>query len=304
MRSNDDFSEKKYELNEAKKREVSRRMVEVYLWFFVALVVAGRFLLDILSRAASVREIFYVRTVDLFFAFLVLIFPLVFRQIFGSYPLESLRRWRAQRLREFSDSLGGVNHKMTSEDAEVIILSDSFSTEDLMNSSVIKLFSYYALSSRKLSKNIYSRAGIYLLVGVLVAFSGLVFFYTQTAHPTYSDSTLTARVAEMAPRFGILFFIELIAFFFLRQYRSAMDEFRYFEAIKRCREETLALMRIAEDSGLKISPIDWVNSGSFYSKAGLIQKDQSSEIIESRKLEKNELELMEKVLEVLSRSKK
>ena len=108
----------------------------------------------------------------------------------------------------------------------------------------------------------------------------------------------------MAPRFGILFFIELIAFFFLRQYRSAMDEFRYFEAIKRCREETLALMRIAEDSGLKISPIDWVNSGSFYSKAGLIQKDQSSEIIESRKLEKNELELMEKVLEVLSRSKK
>ena len=179
MRSNDDFSEKKYELNEAKKREVSRRMVEVYLWFFVALVVAGRFLLDIISRAASVREIFYVRAVDLFFAFLVLIFPLVFRQIFGSYPLESLRRWRAQRLREFSDSLGGVNHKMTSEDAEVIILSDSFSTEDLMNSSVIKLFSYYALSSRKLSKNIYSRAGIYLLVGVLVAFSGLVFLHAN-----------------------------------------------------------------------------------------------------------------------------
>jgi hypothetical protein len=44
------------------------------------------------------------------------------------------------------------------------------------------------------------------------------------------------------PRFGILFFIETIAFFFLRQYRTAMDEYRYFEAIKRKREENFVLL--------------------------------------------------------------
>ena len=50
------------------------------------------------------------------------------------------------------------------------------------------------------------------------------------------------QFSALAPRFGILFFIELIAFFFLRQYKAAMEEFRYYEAIKRQREETLALV--------------------------------------------------------------
>jgi len=119
-----------------------------------------------------------------------------------------------------------------------------------------------------------------------------------------------ALLVTLAPKFGILFFIELVAFFFLRQYRAAMDEFRYYEAVKsyeavkRNREETLALIRIAADSGKPIDPIDLVKNESFFSKAGVLGKDQSSEIIESRKLEKNELDLLEKVIDVVSRSKK
>ena len=41
----------------------------------------------------------------------------------------------------------------------------------------------------------------------------------------------------LLPGFGILFFIEFVAFFFLRQYRSAMDEFPVYDAIRRNREE-------------------------------------------------------------------
>lgn len=109
---------------------------------------------------------------------------------------------------------------------------------------------------------------------------------------------------SLAPKFGILFFIEFVAFFFLRQYRSEMDEFRYYEAIKRNREETLALIRIAVDSGKAFDPLELVKNECFFSKAGVLDKGQSTEIIESRKLEKNEIELLEKVLDVVSRSKK
>lgn len=304
MKFKDDFSEESQLLNEAKNREISRRMVEIYLWALVSIAALSRFLIDVLTRQENFIEVIYARSFDLFLSFCIILFPLIFRQVFGRFPLESLRRLRAQRQRENADSSGNPHQAITADNAEIIILSDSLSAETLASSSAIKLFSYYSSTSRKLSQNIYSRAGIYLLTGVLVAFSGLVFFYIQTADRGFQDTSLTERIAEMAPRFGILIFIELIAFFFLRQYRSAMDEFRYFEAIKRCREETLALMRIAEDAGLLINPIEWINSGSFFSKAGVIQKEQSSEIIESRKLEKNELDLLEKILDTLSRGKK
>ena len=42
--------------------------------------------------------------------------------------------------------------------------------------------------------------------------------------PTAPD--YVERALVLLPCFGILFFIEFVAFFFLRQYRSAMDEFR------------------------------------------------------------------------------
>ncbi len=53
--------------------------------------------------------------------------------------------------------------------------------------------------------------------------------------PTAPD--YVERALVLLPGFGILFFIEFVAFFFLRQYRSALDEFRYYDAIRRNREE-------------------------------------------------------------------
>jgi len=142
------------------------------------------------------------------------------------------------------------------------------------------------------------------MVGVFVAFSGLAFFYSQTVQLAPTTGEGMPLLISLAPKFGILFFIEFVAFFFLRQYRSAMDEFRYYEAVKRNREETLALIRIAVDSGKEFDPIELVKNESFFSKAGVLDKGQSTEILESRKLEKNEIELLEKVLDVVSRSKK
>lgn len=286
------------------RREAFSRMTELYLWMVFALLVSGRALFELLSRYASPLEVFTVRYLEFLAGFVVLFFPIVFRLIFGALPLESVRRKMAQRRMESADFAKSSEASTELRVAEIQVLSDSLSTEELASSPATRLFAYYAASSRRLSQSIYSRAGVYLLVGVFVAFSGLVFFYSQTAQVSMLSGGEMEFLISLAPKFGILFFTEIVAFFFLRQYRAAMDEFRYYEAIKRNREETLALIRIAADTGKPFDPIELIKNDSFFSKAGTLTKDQSTEIIESRKLEKNELELLEKVIDLVSRSKK
>lgn len=287
-----------------KRREVVYRMTEIYIWAIAAVVVAGGAFFDLLSRRAPPIAIFADRYVEILFACAVFLFPTVYRLIFGALPLESLRRKRAQHMLETEDSTSAATSNAQIREAEIRVLTDAMSVNDLASSPATTLFSYYAANSRRLSQSIYSRAGVYLMVGVIIAFSGLVFFYSQTVNSAPITNEGIARLISLAPKFGILFFIEFVALFFLRQYRSAMDEFRYYEAIKRNREETLALIRMAVDSGKTFDPIDLVKNESFFSKAGVLEKGQSTDIIESRKLEKNELEILEKVVDLVSRSKK
>lgn len=286
------------------RRESFNRVTEFYLWMIISAVAASRATFEIVAKAAPPLNVFTVRYLEFLAAFVIFIFPFVFRLIFGALPLESIRRKRAQRQLESPEFSPANSVNAEIQVAEIRVLSDSLSTEELSSSPATKLFAYYASSSRRLSQSIYSRAGVYLLVGVFVAFSGLIFFYSQTAQLSSLPQEGISLLVTLAPKFGILFFIELVAFFFLRQYRAAMDEFRYYEAIKRNREETLALIRIAADSGKPFDPIDLVKSDSFFSKAGMLAKGQSTEILESRKLEKNEVDLLEKVIDVVSRSKK
>lgn len=286
------------------RREAFNRMAELCLWIALAALVLVRPLFYLQASDMPVGALFEFWHFEIWAGSIVLFFPVVFRLIFGALPLDSIRRKRAQRQLRFKDFQTPSELSVENQTEEVLVLSDSLSAEEIASSPATRLFAYYAASSRRLSQSIYSRAGVYLLVGVFVAFSGLVFFYSQTAQLlNLSDNGITMFVS-LVPKFGILFFIEIVAFFFLRQYRAAMDEFRYYEAIKRNREETLALIRIAADSGKPFDPIDLVKSDSFFSKAGVLAKEQSTEIIESRKLEKNELDLLEKVIDLVSRSKK
>lgn len=136
-----------------------------------------------------------------------------------------------------------------------------------------------------------------------MAFSGLVFFYTQTAALNVSTDVGNLLLL-LAPKFGILFFIEFVAFFFLRQYRSAMDEFRYYESIARRREEVRALIMLSAESQQKIELMELIKNDSYFSKVSALEKDQSTEILEARKLEKGELELLEKVVDTLAKVKR
>jgi hypothetical protein len=272
-------------------------MVEAYFWVFVSLVVAGRVIFIVLTTPPEyTREIFREYYWDFALAAVVFIFPLMFKLIFGALPLEHLRIRRVEsrlvlpepslsKIPETEQKRVDVGASATSVNAEFSLLLE------------------YAAQARQLARGIYGRAGVYLLVGVLVAFSGLVFFYAQTP-PEVAASDAYRTLLTLAPKFGILFFIEFVAFFFLKQYRSAMDEFRYYDAIARVREEVLTLLQISASSGKPVSPLDLVKYDAYFSRAGVLAKGQTTELIEARRLEGSELETVQKALEILAKQRK
>ena len=102
---------------------------------------------------------------------------------------------------------------------------------------------------------------------------------------------IAASLGGLASRFGILFFVELVAFFFFRQYRSAMEEFRYFESVQRKREETFVLVRLMKEQDNKVD-IDRLikTTEGFSSTAGKLAVGESTELLESRRITKDEME--------------
>jgi hypothetical protein len=288
----------------ARFRERRLRMIELYFCLVVAVLIAGRVIFELSAFPSEAEEIFRVRYVEIVLAALAFIFPVVYRLIFNALPFESIRLRRSALPVLSYATYPFSSPTIYTQPAGIStsnVLTAPEEKEAQTNSST--MVSQYSVSSRQLARGIYSRAGVYLLIGVLIAFSGLVFFYAQTASQP-QPTAVNDLLLNLAPKFGILFFIEFVALFFLRQYRSAMDEFRYYEAIARVREEVRVLLQLAADMGTKLDPLELIKSGSFFSKSGTLAKGDTTEIIESRKLEKNELDLLEKMVEVLSRSKK
>ncbi|MCP4254043.1 MAG: hypothetical protein GY775_11665 [Candidatus Scalindua sp.] len=267
--------------------------IEFMMWTMIGLLASWKFWYQLITFGSQVTfiEIATNNSGVILFSILLVILPFLFYQIFGFMPFNALRRYaHARRIAKKEERSLSLVH----------IEQNKYESMD-----VDKLLTLFSLSSERLANNIYRRAGVYLLIGVLIAFSGLVFFYSQTNKNFHSDaSSPLGMLMSYGPRFGILFFIEFVAFFFLRQYKSAMDEFRYYEAIKRNREENLALIRFAKEQKEKVDIFDLIMKSKFYSDAGKLAKGETTEILESKKLQKDEIAIFEKIIESVGNIKK
>lgn len=296
-----------------------RRNSEKSFWIAASAVIAVRFLYLATTQTVAVALTRYY--MDLIVGSIILVFPTLYDLTFGRLPFEQFRRYLVERR----------YNAATKDRASVTITtieSETSSTAPFQRTPrhrALAALQQQALSSRQIADNLYRRSGVYLIVGGLIAFSGLGFFYTQTSIeqtkkasvpvslqkgvPVGSQvsetasSTLLLRFAELAPRFGILFFIELIAFFFLRQYRSALDEFRHFEALKRHREELVPLLHLIEDSDYKDQIIELVMAKHYFSAAGTLAAGETTELLETRKLSKDELAIFEGIVAAIGARK-
>jgi hypothetical protein len=300
------------------------RVVELYVWMLIAAVCLSGVLVERLVYGAPWEIVIRRRYGDLLLGFFVMMFPILFQLVFGQFPLETLRRKKQEQadLKKFmrgppaADTdvdeaekpipAPSIRIESPSVEASISIGRQSLAAtrEDFIKSlSAERLLLDLADSSKKLADGIYGRSGVYLLVGVMVAFSGLAFFYTQTSG-SFDTKDITGLMVSLAPKFGILFFIEFVAFFFLKQYRTSMDEFRYYEAIKRRREEMLALIKMGNEQSKPVDPFELVKLGHFFSVAGRLEKEETTELLEARKLEKNETAVLEKAIDAIAQARK
>ena len=274
-------------------------MIEIYVWVFLGFLFSGRLWLLIITEGYFSPKYLPEFYFDILLGIVAVLFPILFHLIFGALPFETLQR----KIKKQSTSNIYVENINVGESNKNI--SPSF--EDGIEKTIKKekfeaepeeLLNILALESNDLSRKIYNRSGVYLLIGVLIAFVGLAFFYTQTIE-LREIKEISNLVMLILPRFGILFFIEFIAFFFLKQYQSSMDEFRYYEEVKRCREDNLALVKLASKDWKGIEFLQLISMCNYNKKPGVISKDETTEILESKKLQKDEYEILLKLAELI-----
>lgn len=260
-------------------RKVIRAQVEIFFWIFFSLLISLDLTSKLIQTGYVSRQDILEHPVSFTFSILSLLFPMVFSFIYGNLPLEQFRRYVKQ---------------------DEYLLAQNSQTE-IEKSSTEKAIDYFETlvsSSAALADKIFSRASLYLLAGVIIAFIGLVFFYLQSSTQIVQPSIQQA-ILNLAPKFGVLIFIEFIAIFFLKQYRSLMDEFRYYEGLKRSREESLAALRMASSNLHSFNIETFLEKNSLKSSIDKLESGQTSDLIESRKLEKGELDAVVKIIEAL-----
>jgi len=71
-----------------------------------------------------------------------------------------------------------------------------------------------------------------MIIGVFMGFIGMGFWFWSFNHALSRPMGLTELIEIAVPRVTILIFIELLAGFFLRQYRIGVEDFKYFFEIE------------------------------------------------------------------------
>lgn len=173
------------------------------------------------------------------------------------------------------------------------ITTDKPNTE-LKQSDVEKQFINNISESKKNAERLFSRSSNCLLVGCVISILGVFVFYLLNMQASQEATDLTSRLLQILPRFGVLFFIEYIAFFFLKQYRILMEEYRYYEAIKRERQDILSVYLLIKEYNdkpeIQKTIIDYIDKHS--AKVPYIT---GSHKIKTEKLVYDDLDLLSKV---------
>lgn len=236
-------------------------------------------------------------------ALFITVLHIIFTVVYGISPLQLTYRKLINPKIRISNKVHAGSVRVGKNNSKEILTSSQSNgmpskSSGNQNETAEFYFKELIFSSQSLSKNIYNRGSLYLMIGLICAFAGIAFFYSQT-HVVDLKKTPSQQLLSILPNFGVLFFLELVAFFFLRQYRTIMDEFRYYEAIKRSREETLAIIKFTLESGKEVDLAEVIEKGRLGGNPGKLEAGQSTEILESRKLDKTELETLTKLVETV-----
>lgn len=286
------------ENTEVKGKPIFNIQMELLAWFTIAMLVGSRILVAYMMHEPYL--IFKELYLDLLISVIVLLFPLLFRLIYAEFPFQYLRN---KRLKDLSEKGKTTNIIINDTKSETTVNYEN-NTVTVKNQNELDILNSYLKQSQKLSEQIFSRSSAYLLIGCLIAFAGVGFFYFQSVYihtdPRLTASELGFTFRETLPRLGVLIFVEAIAFFFLKQYKATMEEFRYYEAIKRQRENQLL---VASCGNIHKDNTDYftklVSNMNLAENPNKILKDETTQTLETQKLLGAESDVIDKFIDLL-----
>ena len=240
-----------------------------------------------------------------FLSFLAI--PFLFSYIFGAPPLTYYRT--RHRSDEEIDGGGSAEEIETlqlegSEDPDVAEsqgepIAAEVSAEAPGNGDLaLGRLDETVLRSRAAKDTALRRANVQLFAGAFIGLLGLVAFFALESVSPQSGMPELSGVWEIAlwkflatlPRIMVLVFIELLAGFFLRQYRIAMEEYRYFEKSFRSQEMLRVSYIVRREHGATDDLLALAERIMEQHPPDLLRGDQTTELIEVQKLAVNEFQ--------------
>jgi len=269
------------------KKGVYSRILELYLWGFLSISII--FPAIYYTFRNGLYNNFIMEFYNQFLlGTLLLLIPVLFKLIFGKLPLEYLRSKREGA------------HEIKIQDSQNINLV----IKQHQNNNLNDDYNLVCVNeSKTISEKIYARSGVYLLVGCLIAFIGLAIFYSPI-FPKSSSTEIAQRLLDYLPRFGALFFVEFIAFFFLKQYRIMLEEYRYYEAIKRKRQDNLKLVELIDTYKDNIDLLKLLTENLSQTVVKRLSKGETTEILETQKIVNQDLDIFGKLTELVKEVRK
>jgi len=284
-KTNSEHSESNKEIN-------LRRRKEAYIWLALAFLLAGRPIFMSLKNGDGLGyKDFFDFYGEIVLAVMFSLLPLLFRQVFGELPFEYVRKSRSkQRAIEIK---GSNNNIVITED----IYKQLKKKQIILN---------HIEESKEISQKIYSRSGAYLLIGCLIAFTGVAIFYSPIFGQVINEKRDISQVlVDYLPRFGALFFIEFIAMFFLRQYRIMMQEYRYYEGIKRERQDEFRNIQLFKKFSSDPNLLSQLHKILKLKQTRCnLKNGESTELLELEKITQKDLDIIGKFTDIVSKMKK
>lgn len=260
--------------------ELTYLTIEIFIWITIALL------------AEYGRQQFLFRWIKEFSVNSVLtilgiaIIPILYKLVTQRLPIEYLRIKKQEEIKENEE----WENFDTDEDNDYYTLAGQMEDNVWM--------------AKKNSETIYSRSNTFLFSGTLLAILGVAFFYWHSdTYPFISGAGITNLIELSLQRFGGLFFIEGIAFFFLKQYSNSMEDYRYYESIKHQRENQVTIFLAIKENGIDYAK-NLSTIASFNEDPNKLKKEETTQLLEAKKVIGPDTDVLQKVIDLLHVARK
>ena len=147
----------------------------------------------------------------------------------------------------------------------------------------LELFSADVAATGLRAEALFSRSTLLLIGGIIMSFIGVAIFYV-TLPETKGDEQLSSYWPKVVRPTGVLIFLEAIAWFLLRQYRSLVEDYKWFYRLYLKRSNYLIACRLLSRDNIRPEDMFIATSLLQEDHSGRLRPGETTEAIESLKL--------------------